>query len=458
MGYDLLNVPDGYKTDLALIIAPYFDLQFAEQLIKTMKPRRLRFLLDDGASKDDVHRLREKCGTRKVKIALGGAAGIVHIKGFYLEFVKSSGRARRKRRFIFGSANATEAAFGEQMNAELIAYVDLSAGQDQELLDYLMAVLEAVENETGHIANVDTPPLRNSPRLRLPSFKVSAIGPAPGFDTWLQRGRLAAKYREAQQFMTVAVTLRKQLPQGVVATTFARRGLIQQGARNVVRYPYVGDTFIEEDDDEHIPNWKARFSVWTQFGDWVSEECFQSHHSSMHSNSAPRKEARLAELLEHKQDSQWERQHRASFVNTIQTVWDDLLAAKESPSDYLEGNPSGIDSAYYNERFKKKFAADLLLASDDDFCARYVSGYDFPKVPKFRQDAPAWEAFVQSWCQSVAVEASRSNSQSLLMRTVKAVFEEKGETLALFEANEIGKKLRGVWSKSGAIVSSYFEQ
>ena len=140
MGYDLLNVPDGYKTELALIIAPYFDLQFAEKLIKKMKPRRLRFLLDDGASKEDVFGLREKCGAKKVKIALGAAVGIVHIKGFYLEFVKSSGRARRKRQFIFGSANATEAAFGEQMNAELIAYVDLSAGRDQELLVYLLGM------------------------------------------------------------------------------------------------------------------------------------------------------------------------------------------------------------------------------------------------------------------------------------------------------------------------------
>ena len=109
--------------------------------------------------------------------------------------------------------------------------------------------------------------------------------------------------------MTVLVTLGKQLPQGEVATTFARRGLIQQGARNVVRYPYVGDTLIEEDDDGHIPKWKARFSVWTQLGDWVSEECFQSHRSSMHADSAPRKKARLAELLDHENDfSQWKRQ------------------------------------------------------------------------------------------------------------------------------------------------------
>jgi hypothetical protein len=44
------------------------------------------------------------------------------------------------------------------------------------------------------------------------------------------------------------------------------------------------------------------------------------------------------------------------------------------------------------------------------------------------------------------------------MRTVREVFEKKGATLALFEANEIGKRLRGVWRKSGTIVSSYFEQ
>ncbi len=29
MGFDLLRVPAGYKTDLALIIAPYFDPKFA---------------------------------------------------------------------------------------------------------------------------------------------------------------------------------------------------------------------------------------------------------------------------------------------------------------------------------------------------------------------------------------------------------------------------------------------
>ena len=146
-------------------------------------------------------------------------------------------------------------------------------------------------------------------------------------------------------------------------------------------------------------------------------------------NSAPRNKARLAELLENEPNSQWKIQCRDSFLDAIQGVWDDLKA-KESPSDYL-------------------------LAHDVDFRARYESGYDFPKVPKFRQDAPAWEAFVQSWCQSVAVEASRRNSQSLLMRTIRAVFEEKDEILASLEADEIGEKLRGVWSKSGAIAGSY---
>lgn len=451
MGYDLFNVPDGYGTDLALVIAPYFDDRFAQQLIKKMNPSRLRFLLDDGASNEEVHSLYNKCGARDVKIALGAVPGIVHFKGFYLEFVKASGRARRKRRFIFGSANATEAAFGGRLNAELIACVDLSAGQDQELLDYLTDVLKAVDSQGGHVASLGDSNLSNICSLRLPSFRVSPIGSVPGFDTWLQRGRLAAKYREAQQFMTVAVTLIKQLPQEIVATTFARRGLMQQGGRNVVRYPYVGDTLIEEDDDDDnsISNWKARFSVWTQFGDWISEECFKSHHSSMHSNAAPRRKARLAELVEHSQDSKWKLKQRDEFTNTIKGVWNDLKSIKENPMDYLKSSRGSIDLGYYIERFEKKLAGDLLLASDEEFCSRYVSGYDFPGVPKFRQDTAAWDSFVQSWCQSIVVEAGKTSSQSLIFKSI--------EPLVLFKRKKIVDQLRSIWDKEGESISLYFK-
>lgn len=148
MGYDLLEVPKGYETDLALVIAPYFDPKFARRLVEKLLPNRVRFIVDDGARPEDVGLLVKACARNTdVKVALGAARGIVHLKGFYFEFVKSEGRQRRIRRFLFGSANATEAAFSGNINAELLAEIDLSAGNDSKLLGYLKSLLDAVDSQ-----------------------------------------------------------------------------------------------------------------------------------------------------------------------------------------------------------------------------------------------------------------------------------------------------------------------
>lgn len=303
--------------------------------------------------------------------------------------------------------------------------------------------MEIVDKNTGgYICGVDTLPLQNSASLRLPSFKIGPLGLAPGFDAWLQRGRLAAKYREAQQFMSVAITLRQQLPQESVTRTFADHGMVQQGARNVVRYPYVGEIFADEDDgDERIPNWKARYSVWTQFGDWISEECFQRHSATMHSNSAPRRKHRLEELRQNEQNLRWKNKTRVVFTNTLAKIWNDLIKIDEDPRNYINSKDDSIDTNHYECRFDKKLADDLLLSHDVIFCDRYISGYDFPRVPKFRQDAPASDAFVDSWCQSVVIEARKSASQSLILKALKNTLRKSGKIKALSDAGEINKIL-----------------
>src|SRR5579862_717332 len=112
MAYDLPKAPRGYRAELAIIVAPYFDLWFAGRVIERLKPRRIRFVVDDGARDGDIRDLIKACGAGDVKVALGRAAGIVHLKAYYVEFLKPKGGGPRKRLFIFGSANATEAAFG----------------------------------------------------------------------------------------------------------------------------------------------------------------------------------------------------------------------------------------------------------------------------------------------------------------------------------------------------------
>lgn len=387
MSYDLLEVPQGYATNLVLIIAPYFDLTFIKEVVRKLSPEKVRLVIDDGVRPKDVTQLlKAASGKADVKIALAVAPGLVHIKGYYVEFVKAEGRARRKRHFLYGSANATDAGFNGGRNAELIADVDLSAGSDRELLDYLDNLVAAVENGFGCMSGASFGPLYNASTLHLPSFKITAPGPAPGFEAWLrlQRGHLAAKYRDAQQFLTVSVALQKQLPQGVLASVFANRGLLAPGARNVVRYRYMRD--LEGADEDELADiddtegegtaasqWKSRYCVWTHFGDWLSDDCYNIYGRGLVSKNGTRRREKIDELLKCQQDKEWTNRHKNTFLAALRGVWTDL-DWEDDPVNYLRGDSEGIDLEYYGTRFESKLLSDYRLASDKDFYERYVRG------------------------------------------------------------------------------------
>ena len=468
MSFELFEVPEGYETDLALIIVPYFDPKFAKRLIKLLSPNRVRFILDDGARPEELDKLKEMCGQTDVKIALGSARGIVHLKGFYFEFVKLEGKQRRMRRFLFGSANATVAAFSGKINAELIAEVDLSAGNDRELLKYLQNLVNTVESD-GHerIKAESFGPLQHPPTLYLPSFRISPVGPSSCFDSWLQRGLLVAKYKDAQQFLNISIKLKKALPMDQVGEIFAEQGLIELGVRNVVRYPYIGQPPIEESDDDTATNWKASYCLWTHFGEWLSDDCYCAHRNIMQAKSSPSRQTKVKELLDHAGNKSWKDERRQAFLDTFDRIWQGLAAADINPFEFLEGDGGGINEVVLHNKFDKKIEADICLAHDDDFRNRYVNGYEFPKVPRFRQDTAAWESFVHSFGESIAVEATRSKPLSKIVKFTRTAFSVMGLELAEMVSTDITDKLRKSWSKTitvddndvtvGEFVSGYFQ-
>jgi len=198
MSFDLLSVPEGFETEQALVVAPFIDPKFMKELVKRMVPKRLCLLIDDSVRFEELAKIRRACGRNvNLEIRLGRAGGLVHMKAFYFEFARETPRWR-KRRLLFGSANATDAAFKGSRNAELIADVDLAIGEDAELSDYFASILSAFD--TADAVEIDAQEIRLSkvPVLYLPRFKTAGpdIG-ASGFDSWLQRGVLAAQYRNA---------------------------------------------------------------------------------------------------------------------------------------------------------------------------------------------------------------------------------------------------------------------
>ena len=449
MSFDLLLVPEGFETEQALVVAPYVDPKFMKELVKRLAPKRLCLLIDDGVRFEDLAKIRKACGRNvNLEIRLGRASGLVHMKAFYFEFARETPRWR-KRRLLFGSANATDAAFKRSRNAELIADVDLAIGEDAELSDYFASILAAFD--TGDAVEIEAQEigLSKAPVLYLPRFKTAHpdMG-ASGFDSWLQRGVLAAQYRNAPQFLTLSIQLRKRLPQDLVAKIFADRRFSEKGNRDVVRYPYLNE--LEEAPAEETeaskPKWKARYGVWTHLGDWVSDGAYREHQDIMKSQASEARSAKVGELLANKDCSAWKDERRSELLSALSQVWDDLRASGIEPGEYLNGDEQGISFKFYGDRFDQKVSEDILLAQDDDFRKRYINGYEFPDVPRFRQDPSAWESFVRSWCESIAVEAAKTNTLSLMARRIGELYDQENLVLASATATDICKFLRKRWS------------
>ena len=102
------------------------------------------------------------------------------------------------------------------------------------------------------------------------------------------------------------------------------------------------------------------------------------------------------ELLAFGKDKSWVQHRKDNFLSALGGVWDDLAERQVLPYDYLNGGTDGIDLDYYNGRFDRKLQMDYRLAQDRDFYDRYINGYDFPAVPRFRQDTRSWNELVQS--------------------------------------------------------------
>lgn len=88
MSFELLEVPEGFKTNLALVIAPYVDPKFMKKIVQELMPTRLCLVVDEGVRRDDLEKIRNVClrHDTRLEIRLGRARALVHMKAFYFEY------------------------------------------------------------------------------------------------------------------------------------------------------------------------------------------------------------------------------------------------------------------------------------------------------------------------------------------------------------------------------------
>lgn len=440
--YDLFNPKPGWIAEKVLILTPYVEGKFFEQITKRLKPKQMHVVIDDGCRRDDLDVVEVAVtrggGKRSPNLtrSLASASGLVHLKLFYV--VWRTPTKRLARTLIFGSANATKQGFSGSINAELLTHCSLVASRHKAAIDWCEKVIDATA-EKGRV-NIEAERdivIGEGITLRLPNLSVGRKKPElSNFDVWVQRGYLLNPYRLDPSFLRVPIQLGKGLPPAEQATIAARFGFYVPQTKRL-NYAYVGsgaseaDEADESDEEAEVRNWRRKFFVWTQLGDWCSEACYDLFKVQFRRRGSEERENRLTELAAFA-DGQTLAAARSRFLHSLTELW----SAFGSDAPSLLRGAKQVDTPFYSALFNEKVGRDLEQARDPEFRQRFVSGYEVVSVPRFRNDVTGWQAFVRSLARELCADSRRRRSQSKLLNAVGHALEDTGLGTAPFEGND----------------------
>lgn len=448
--FDLFSAKIGRKAETVLVITPYVEREFFDQLLAGLRPKWLHVVIDDGCRSDDAQMVSEAtaeapCKT-KLACVLGSAPGLVHLKLFFIVWRTDGGRAERT--LIFGSANATRQGFAGSINAELIATCRLTKAKNSSAIDWCERVVAATSARAPVVVEAARDLLVGDVSVRLPRILIGkSRATISNFDLWVQRGYLLAGYRPEPGFLKVPVHLKRSLGETEQSRIVASTGFEVPPARRLT-HSYVGrDGLLEEDEEfaddgrEGVINWRSRFFTWTQLGYWCSEQCHAEHRELFRRRGCEEREQQLQKLSHLQQPAAAEESRRA-FVDTLVRVWKGLGT---EASSFLEGSHS-LDEDHYENVFDRRLRRDLELAEDCEFRDRYITGFEIAQVPRFRTDLRGWREFLSSIARQICLDHARPRPQSLLLHSVREAIEKAEEpSSALDSSGKLLTFLSQVW-------------
>lgn len=435
--FDLFERRKGWKAEQVLVVTPYVEREFFHRLVAGLRPRRLSVIIDDGCRMGDVDMVREtvaKIGGSAAKglaCVLGSAPGLMHLKLFYIVW-RTPGK-RTARTLIFGSANATRQGFGGAINAELIVSTTLTNVKHAEVIAWCEdAIAAARSNTLTKLTAARDLDLGKGIRLRLPGLSVgrkkSAIG---SFDLWVQRGWLLSEYRNDPGFLKIPINLNKGLSQTEQERLVSEIGFLVPAKKHLT-FPYAlpdGQSAQDEaEESAEIGNWRRKFFVWTQLGEWCSAETYSAEHHKFRKKNYDWREARLR-CLEMMRSPSVRDAERLRFLGSMNKLWTDL---GDEANELLQGEEA-LDEQHYSELFDKRVDRDLSLVAEEEFRIRYLRGFELSQVPRFRPDVRGWRDFIDSLVRQLCLEQTRTRSQSRLFHAISDAVDTIGSSESVFE-------------------------
>lgn len=426
------------------VMGPYPTAEFILS-IKDLKPRELVLYADDGVPEGVLQEISNAFPARgRTKLKLQRVApekgnGLVHAKVYLFEWKNGSPQnsTQTKRCILVGSANASMQGFS--LHAETFLATRVFAQSD---LSGVLRYFDDLHSKGG--ASAECFDLNDSGALWLPAVKVVPKSTVDSFDAWLRRGILCHKYEADQSFGKLSVNLKKPLPVGVEAEAFVKSEFSRESESTKLVRPYVQ---LEADILDSTPPWRAQYFVETYFGFWASDDCYESlvRDSAIVGKGYKRRALVLKEI------SQGSLEVQERWINEmLERVSHAAAILGDGAHEYLDIKNGCLNEKLYREAARKKLMRDLGLSNNNIFRERYLSGYDFQRVPALNEH---FDGFVDSLCNSLQAGLRKEKPKSKLVNALKNI----DEVIDFEDAEMLREWLRDSWSDAREVIVPYYK-
>ena len=145
----------------------------------------------------------------------------------------------------------------------------------------------------------------------------------------MQRGWLLAEFRPDPGFLRIPIQLGKALSQTEQERLVATSGFAVP-AKKRLTYAYAlpegADRerhLQEEEEGDEGGNWRRKFFVWTQLGEWCSQACHEAERAHFCRKGLDKRQARL-HALETMRNASIRAHERSLFIASLTMLWQQL--------------------------------------------------------------------------------------------------------------------------------------
>ncbi|NMF98945.1 hypothetical protein GPA27_16320 [Aromatoleum toluolicum] len=407
---DYVSPGQTFKLHSVTVMGPYPTADFILS-INDLKPKELVLYADDGVPDDvlqDISSAFPARGRTRLKlqrVAPEKGNGLVHAKVYLFEWKNgdANNSTQTKRCVLVGSANASMQGFS--LHAETFLATRVFTQSD---LSGVLHYFDDLRSKGAVPAACFD--LNGSGALWLPAVKVVPKSTVDSFDAWLRRGILCHRYEGDQSFGKLSVRLKKPLPVGVEAEAFVKSEFSRESESTKLVRPYVQ---LEVDIVDSAPPWRAQYFVETYFGFWASDDCYENlKRENIIFGKGQRKRALVLEEI-----SQSGPEVQETWISEmLERVSQAAEMLGDSAVEYLDMKNGRLNERAYRESARKKLMRDMTLSNNSIFRQRYLSGYDFQRVPALNEH---FDGFVESLCNTLLAGVRKERPKSKLVHVLK---------------------------------------